>query len=120
MYAINIKKAVKLNTNFRQVLQTGEHSQIVVMSLKPGEEIGSEIHPTSDQLLFFVDGTAKVTVDGDSATVGEHDMVAIPAGARHNVQNISKDNLKLFTVYAPATHADGLVHATKADAAADA
>jgi mannose-6-phosphate isomerase-like protein (cupin superfamily) len=90
------------------------------MSLKPGEEIGNEIHPTSDQLFFFVDGTAKVTVGDNSSTVNEHDVVAVPAGTRHNVQNIGGGSLKLFTIYAPPAHADGLVHATKADAATEA
>ena len=116
MFIANIIDATKTDTSFRQVLHTGPHSQLVVMSLPPGEEIGLETHPTADQLLFFVVGHAVVTVGTDVKHAREHDVVFVPAGTPHNVVNDSPGPLKLFTVYAPPTHADGTVHHTKADA----
>lgn len=118
MFSTNIYQTATNNTNFRQVLQTGHHSQLVVMCLQPGEDIGSETHATADQLLFFVAGQATVTVGGDTKQVGEYDVVVVPAGTEHNVVNAGSGQLKLFTVYAPPTHVDGTIHATKAAAMA--
>lgn len=116
MYAEDIKKITKDNTNFRTVLHTGEHSQIVAMSIPVGGDIGEEVHETTDQMLFFVEGEGEAILNGETRKVKEHDVVFVPAGAKHNFKNISNDALKLFTVYAPAEHLDGTVHKTKADA----
>lgn len=119
MYAADIKEQAKTNSNFRKVLHTGEHSQLVAMSLLPDEDIGMETHQETDQILFFVDGQGEVIVNNDHRQVEEHDVVFVPAGAEHNVINTGEKALKLFTVYAPASHPDGTVHATKAAALID-
>lgn len=116
MYAEDIKQRTKQNTNFRTVLHTGEHSQIVAMSLFVGEDIGEEVHPTTDQMLFIVDGEAEAILNGEVRELDEHDVVFVPAGTTHNIKNVGDEELKLFTVYAPAAHADGTIHKTKADA----
>lgn len=115
MYAEDIKKLTKENTNFRTVLHTGAHSQIVAMSIPVGQDIGEEAHDV-DQMLFFVDGKCEAVLNGESRVVEEHDVVFVPAGTTHNFINVGDEDLKLFTVYAPAEHADGTVHATKEDA----
>lgn len=116
MFAHDIKELVKQNTNFRTVLHTGKHAQIVAMSLLPGEDIGTETHATVDQILYFVTGTCRATINGETRDVQEHDVVFVPAGAEHNFMNTGTSSLKLFTVYSPPEHADGTVHVTKADA----
>lgn len=111
-----IEQLTLTNTNFRQVLYTGPHSQLVVMSLLPGEEIGQEIHQV-DQFFRFERGQAKVTIDGQEQTVGDGDAIIVPAGAEHNVVNLSSSEpVKLYTIYAPANHKDGTIHRTKAEA----
>ena len=115
----NITRAAKKNTDFRRVVATGPHSQLVTMSLKPNEDIGSEVHPGTDQMLFIVAGTGKAVVNGETVEVKENDAVYVPAGARHNLTNSGNGDLRLFTVYAPAEHKDGTVHHVKADALAD-
>lgn len=115
---INFTHEAKSNSNFRKVLQTTEHSQVVVMSLKPGEDIGLETHPHVDQALFLVSGQGKAIVDGEEANFVEGDLVAVPAGAAHNIINQGERAMKLITVYSPANHAPNTVHATKADAEA--
>ncbi len=117
MFALDIKNKTKHNDNFRQVLHTGEHSQIVAMSLAVGEDIGFEVHETADQILFFVGGLGSVIINEELRLVEKNDVVFVPAGANHNVANAGDEPVKLFTVYAPPTHKDGTVHATKADAA---
>lgn len=112
----DIKKLTKENSNFRKVLHTGVHSQIVAMSIPRGDDIGEEVHETTDQILFFVDGEGEAIVAGETRSVGEHDVVFIPAGIIHNVKNNGDEPLKLFTVYAPPQHPDGTVHATKEEA----
>jgi mannose-6-phosphate isomerase-like protein (cupin superfamily) len=115
-YIDNIEEKTLNNTNFRQVLFTGQNMQLVVMALKPGEEIGEEVHEHVDQFFRVEQGEAKVVIDGQENILGE-DMVAIvPAGARHNVINISDVDLKLYTIYAPPNHPDGTVHKDKAEA----
>lgn len=115
-YIDNIEEKTLNNTNFRQVLFTGAHMQLVVMALKPGEEIGEEVHEHVDQFFRIEQGEAKIVIDGQENILGE-DMVAIvPAGARHNVINISDVDLKLYTIYAPPNHPDGTVHKDKAEA----
>jgi len=116
MYAEDIKKLTKENNNFRKVLHTGEHSQIVAMSIPVGEEIGEETHPNTDQILIFIDGDCEAILNGEKRKVEKHDVVFVPAGTKHNFKNSGDEDLKLFTVYAPPEHLDGTVHKTKADA----
>jgi mannose-6-phosphate isomerase-like protein (cupin superfamily) len=115
----NIKKAAKTNTDFRRVIATGPHSQLVTMSIPPKEDIGSEVHSGTDQMLFIVAGTGKAVVNSESTEVTENDVVYVPAGSRHNLINTGQEDLRLFTVYAPPNHKDGTVHHRKADALAD-
>ena len=119
MFEDNVIQSAKANTNFRKVLFTGEHTQLVVMSLNPGEDIGLETHHKNDQILLFVEGTARVVVGDDEVEVQPNDIVAVPAGKTHNITNTSEERLKLVTIYAPADHKPGTVHATKADALKD-
>ena len=114
---IRDRKKTLENTNFREVLYTGAHMQLVVMSLKPLEDIGMEVHPNVDQFFRIEKGQAKVIMNGEEAILTD-DMVAIvPAGVQHNVINISNtEDLKLYTIYAPANHPEGTVHATREDA----
>jgi|SRR3989344_7671892 len=116
MYAEDIKKLTKENTNFRTVLHTGIHSQIVAMSIPVGGDIGEETHEGVDQILYFVDGTCEAILNDEPKTVEEYDIVFVPAGTKHNFKNVGDTDLKLFTVYAPPEHPDGTIHATKADA----
>ena len=113
----NIEKETIENTNFRKVLYTGKHSQLVLMSLKPEEEIGMETHPDNDQFFRFEKGEGKVVIDGNEYKVGDGDVIIVPAGAKHNVLNTSESqNLKLYTIYSPAHHKDGIVRVTKQEA----
>lgn len=119
-YKNNIEKLTLINENFRQVLYTGKHSQLVLMSLKPLEEIGMEVHEESDQFFRFELGTGQVVIDGTEQIVVDGDAVIVPAGAKHNIINTSAtDPLKLYTIYSPAHHSDGVVHATKEQAEQD-
>ncbi len=118
-FSSNIEKDTLENGNFRKVLYTGRHSQLVLMSLRPGEEIGLEVHPDNDQFLRFEKGTGKVIIDGNEYSVADGSAVIVPSGAEHNVINISEtEELKLYTIYSPAHHKDGTVHGTKEDAMA--
>ena len=115
----NIEKDTLSNSDFRRVLYTGRNSQLVLMNLRPGEEIGEEVHKTIDQFLRFEKGEGTVSIDGIKRNVTDGDAVVIPAGARHNVINTSKTTeLKLYTIYSPPEHQDGTVRKTKADALA--
>jgi len=115
----NIEKDTLKNNDFRRVLYTGRNSQLVLMNLRPGEEIGEEVHETIDQFLRFEKGEGIVSIDGIKHKVGDGDAVIVPAGARHNVINTSKTmELKLYTIYSPPEHQDGTVRKTKADALA--
>lgn len=119
-YYGKIEELTLKNTNFRQVLYTGKHSQLVLMCLKPGEEIGMEVHPDNDQFFRFESGQGKVVIDGNEYAVADGDAIVVPAGAQHNVSNASAAaELKLYTIYSPAHHQDGVVRATKAEAQAD-
>lgn len=116
----DIEKETLANKNFRKVLYTAKHSQLVVMSLKAGEDIGMETHKNNDQFLRFERGEGKCLIDGTEYKVKNGDVVIVPAGAKHNVVNTStSEELKLYTLYSPAHHQDGTVHKTKADAQAD-
>ena len=116
----NIEKETLENSNFRKVLYTAKHSQLVLMSLKPLEEIGMEVHTDNDQFFRFEKGQGKCIIDGNEYAVTDGSAIVVPAGAQHNVINISEtDDLKLYTIYSPAHHKDGIVRATKAEAEAD-
>jgi mannose-6-phosphate isomerase-like protein (cupin superfamily) len=119
-YKENIEKLTLENDNFRKVLYTGKNSQLVLMSLKPLEEIGAEVHEENDQFFRFEAGHGRVTSDGNVYEVTDGDAVIVPAGANHNVENISSDEeLKMYTIYSPAHHKDGIVRATKEEAEAN-
>lgn len=119
-YVGNIEELTLSNSNFRQVIYTGQHSQLVVMCLKPNEDIGFEIHEIVDQFLRIEKGEAKIILNGEEHLVKDGDAFIVPAGVKHNVINTSSENpLKLYTVYSPPHHKDGIIHRTKADAVAD-
>lgn len=119
-FSENIEKAALENNNFRKVLYTSKHSQLVLMSLKPNEEIGMEIHPDNDQFFRFEKGEGKVIIDGNEYKVRDGAAILVPAGANHNVINTSiAEALKLYTIYSPAHHQDGIVRATKEEAEAN-
>lgn len=116
----NIEQATLENTNFRKVLYTAKHTQLVLMCLQPNEEIGMEVHTENDQFFRFEKGQGKVLIDGHESTVQDGSAVIVPAGAEHNVMNTSAtEPLKLYTLYSPAHHKDGIVRATKAEAMAN-
>lgn len=113
----DIEQVTRRNTNFRQVLYTGQHTQLVLMSLLPGSDIGVEVHPDNDQFFRFEAGEGKAIIDGNEYVVGEGSVVIVPAGAEHNIINTSDtESLKLYTLYSPPHHKDGIVRATKEDA----
>lgn len=115
-YYSKIEEETEKNNNFRKVLFTGKHSQLVVMSLKPGEEIGMEVHDTVDQFFRIEEGEAKFVVDGVETVVSEDEAFIVPAGSEHNVINSGSKDLKLYTIYSPANHPDGTIHKTKEEA----
>ena len=117
-YFGNIEDLTLKNSYFRQVLFTGQHCQLVVMSLKPGEEIGAEVHPSVDQFFRIELGEAKIVVgEGEEHLVKDGDAIVIPAGTQHNVINTSATvDLKLYTIYSPPNHPEGTVHKTKEEA----
>lgn len=113
----NIEKETLENNNFRKVLYSGHHLQLVLMSLKAGEDIGEEIHKENDQFFRFESGHGKCVVDGNEYTVKSGDVLVIPAGAKHNIINLDpKTPLKMYTIYSPPHHKDGIVRATKEEA----
>ncbi len=115
----NIEKGTLANKDFRHVLYTGRYSQLVLMSFKPGEEIGEEVHKTVDQFFRFEKGEGVVLIDEVKQKVADWDAVIVPAGARHNVTNTSKKvELKLYTIYSPPEHIDGTIRKTKEEASA--
>ena len=119
-YNANIEQETLENENFRKVLYTASHSQLVLMSLQPGEDIGMEVHEDNDQFFRFEKGEGKCIIDGNEYKVSDGSAVIVPAGAEHNVINTSQtESLKLYTIYSPAHHKDGVVKATKAEAEAD-
>jgi mannose-6-phosphate isomerase-like protein (cupin superfamily) len=117
-YKENIEKLTQENENFRKVLYTGEKSQLVLMSLLPGEDIGEEVHDENDQFFRFESGTGKVVINETEYEVSDGDAVIVPRGAKHNVINTGTDRLKLYTIYSPAHHEDSVVRSTKAEAEA--
>jgi len=117
-YHTNIEEETLKNSYFRKVLYTGKYSQLVVMALKPGEEIGNEVHPNVDQFFRIEQGEAKVVLNNGETefTVKEDEVFIVPAGTWHNVINVSDKDLKLYTIYSPPNHPDGTVHQTKQEA----
>jgi mannose-6-phosphate isomerase-like protein (cupin superfamily) len=116
----NIEKLTLENNNFRKVLYTAEHCQLVLMSLKPKEDIGVEIHPDNDQFFRFEAGHGKAIIDGNEYDLADGDAVIVPAGAEHNIINVSEtEELKMYTIYSPAHHKDGIVRLTKEEATAN-
>ncbi|MDO8443871.1 MAG: cupin domain-containing protein [Candidatus Azambacteria bacterium] len=116
----NIEKETLENTDFRKVLYTGRHSQLVLMSLKPNEEIGMEVHTDNDQFFRFEKGQGKCVIDGNEYNLENGSVIVVPAGARHNIINVSgAEDLKLYTIYSPAHHKGGVVRTTKEEAEAD-
>lgn len=118
-YVTNIEKKTLENEYFRQVLFTGPHSQLVVMTIKPGQDIGMETHADVDQFIRIESGTGKAVLNGAEHVLEDDFALVIPAGTEHNIINTSSDKpLKLYTVYTPPEHPDGTVHKTKAEAEA--
>src|SRR5674476_719360 len=116
-FSIDIEKATLENDNYRKVLYTSKYSQLVLMSLKPGEEIGMEVHKENDQFFRFEEGQGKCIINGNEYEVVKGSAVVVPAGAQHNVINTLKTgSLKLYTIYSPPHHKDGIVRATKKEA----
>ena len=115
----NIERLTTANTDFRRVLYTGRHLQLVLMSLQPGEEIGAEVHEDRDQFFRVEEGSGEVHIDGVRHPIKDDDAIVVPAGARHNVVNTGPSPLRVYTVYGPPEHKDGVVHPTKADAERD-
>mgnify|MGYP001617190822 CR=1 FL=1 len=117
-YVANIEKVTEANTNFRKVLYTARYSQLVVMSLKPGEEIGEEVHDL-DQFLRIEKGAGKTVLNGLEHPLEDGSAVLVPAGVKHNIINTSPDKeMKIYTIYSPPNHRDGVVHASKKQAEA--
>jgi len=118
-FATSIEKDTVENTDFRRVLYTGKFSQLVLMCLKPGEEIGEEVHDDIDQFFRFEEGEGAVVIDGVKHVVKDGSAVVVPSGANHNVLNTSTtENLKLYTIYSPSEHRDGVVRKTREEAMA--
>ena len=118
-YVDDIQRVTLENDNFRKVLYTGEHLQLVLMTLQPGEEIGEEVHEDRDQFFRFEEGSGEVLIDGKTHRVEDDFGVIVPAGARHNVRNTGSEPLKLYTLYGPPEHKDKVVHKDKAQAERD-
>lgn len=116
MEHFEIATVAEKSADFRRVLWTGEHSQLVIMTIPPQGEIGTETHDENDQILSFVSGVGKAVIEGKSKAVKPGDVVVVPAGKEHNFLNTGPNPLVLYTVYGPADHADGAVHKTKEEA----
>ncbi|HLN45380.1 MAG TPA: cupin domain-containing protein [Candidatus Sulfotelmatobacter sp.] len=118
-YVTSLEEATRKNDDFRRVLYTGKYSQLVLMSIRAMEQIGEETHDDVDQFFRFEEGQGKVIIDGKEHSIKDGDGVIIPAGAKHNVLNTSKtESLKLYTIYSPPEHQDGVVRHTKKEALA--
>jgi mannose-6-phosphate isomerase-like protein (cupin superfamily) len=116
MEHFTIATVAEQSADFRRVLWTGSHTQLVIMTIPPGGEIGEEVHDGTDQILTFVSGTGEADVADETRAVAQGDLVVVPAGVKHNFRNTGVNPLVLYTVYGPPEHADGVVHATKAEA----
>ena len=118
MFQITMRDAAAEHDNFRTVLQTGRHTQVVAMTLQAGEDIGAEVHPDNDQVLIFTEGSVRAEVAGETREVASGDLVVVPAGTEHNFTNSGSGQVRLLTVYGPPDHAPDTVHRTKDDAEA--
>jgi mannose-6-phosphate isomerase-like protein (cupin superfamily) len=119
-YTANVVTLTRENKNFRKVLFTGGKSQLVAMRIPSGGEIGEEVHEHVEQTLFVLDGECRAVLNGEETPVGPGGVIVVTPGTRHNILNSGAGDLVLYTVYAPPNHIDGRIHATKADADADA
>lgn len=117
-YIDDIEDRTEENRDFRRVLYTGRHMQLVLMSLQPGEDIGDETHEDVDQFFRVEEGKGEVWIDGRATRIEDDTAIIVPAGARHNIRNTGDRPLKMYTLYSPPNHADGTVHVTKTDAEA--
>lgn len=115
-YKENIESLTIANTDFRHVLYSGAHMQLVLMTLQAGEDIGFEVHEDNDQFFRFEEGEGEVIINDTHYSVADGDVVIVPAGARHNISNTGSELLKLYTIYSPAHHKDGIVRSTKQEA----
>jgi mannose-6-phosphate isomerase-like protein (cupin superfamily) len=118
MHIKDLESKAMENTTFRTVLATSKHTQVVVMDVKPGEDIGKEIHPNEDQVLYLISGKGTIYMDGKEMDFNKGDCVLVPAGTEHNFTTIGDESMKIITTYSPPHHPDGTVHTTKADAEA--
>lgn len=119
-FRTDIEKDTLENSKFRKVLYTGKNCQLVLMSLRPGEDIGMEVHAENDQFFRFEAGDGKVVIDGHEYAVGDGAAVIVPAGSEHNIINVSDtEELRLYTIYSPPHHKDGIVRDTKKEAEAN-
>ena len=112
-FHVNIIERARSNTDYRRELFTAPHSQLVLMNLVPGVEIGAEVHTDIDQIIVFVQGTGQAVIDGQTSSIAAGDLYVVPAGTRHNFINTGTTDLKLYTINAPEEHAPGTVHTTK-------
>jgi mannose-6-phosphate isomerase-like protein (cupin superfamily) len=112
----DIEKLTVENDLFRRVLYTGKNLQLVLMTLRPGEDIGEEVHDDRDQFFRVEEGRGEVLIDGTTTPIEDDMAIVVPAGARHNVRNTGKEPLRLYTIYGPPEHKDGTVHRTRAEA----
>ncbi len=112
----NILEEAKTNEYFRHVLATSKHTQVVIMSIPAGGEIGEETHEDNDQILYLVEGAGQVTLDGVASDYNAGDVVLVPAGTKHNFVNKGDSPMKIITTYSPPHHPDGTIHKTKAEA----
>ena len=112
----DIEQQTQANDDFRRVIYTGPHMQLVLMALRPGEEIGAEVHQDTDQFFRVEGGSGVVVIDGRETPIESDTAIVVPAGARHNVRNTGNEPLRIYTLYAPPEHADGTVHRTRSDA----
>ncbi len=118
MHIKDLESKAMENTTFRTVLATSKHTQVVVMDVKPAEDIGKEIHPNEDQVLYLISGRGTIYMDGKEMDFNKGDCVLVPAGTEHNFTTIGDESMKIITTYSPPHHPDGTVHKTKADAEA--
>ncbi|HEX6133486.1 MAG TPA: cupin domain-containing protein [Longimicrobiales bacterium] len=112
----DIEEQTETNLDFRRVLYTGPHMQLVLMALEPGDELGEEVHEDTDQFFRVEKGKGEVEIDGETTRIESDMAVVVPAGARHNIRNTGEKSLKLYTLYAPPEHPEGTVHHTREDA----
>lgn len=118
-YVDDIQARTLENDDFRRVLYTGKHLQLVLMTIQPGEEIGEEVHDDRDQFFRIEEGSGEVVIDGKASPIADDDGIVVPAGARHNVRNTGDEPLRLYSIYGPPEHKDGVVHEDKAQAERD-